>query len=100
MQGRGLYFLSVCALRECYFGKRTLLPFTKVEVEEERGEHSDMHNKLSNLIILEFERNLNLAWLSKYAFEQVFNNLTQENGNCYTSCHFGPSQQHCICCIP
>lgn len=24
--------------------------------------------------------------LSKYAFEQIFHNLSQENGACYTSC--------------
>lgn len=65
-----------------------------------RKAYFDVYNKQWNSMILEFERNLNLGWLSKYAFEQVFNDLTQENGNSYTSCHFGASQQHCICCIP
>lgn len=46
-----------------------------------RKTYSDMY-KRSNSIILEFERNQNLGWLSKYAFEQVSSNLTQENGIC------------------
>lgn len=105
IKGRGLYFLSCLCFEGMSFWQNKTMNFVAFYKmgggrRKRKTYFECMYNKRSNPIILEFGRNQNLGWLSKYAFEQVFSNLTQENGNCYTSCHFGPSQQHCICCIP
>lgn len=97
---------DVCALR-WYLGKLSLnfIAFCKSGSGRRKRAKTntsfDMCSKWTNKKIFEeFERNKNLGCLSKYAFEQLFHSLSQENGDCYTSCHLVPAQQHCICCTP
>lgn len=97
---------DVCALR-WYLGKLSLnfIAFCKSGSGRRKRAKTntsfDMCGKWTNKKIFEeFERNKNLGCLSKYAFEQLFHSLSQENGDCYTSCHLVPAQQHCICCTP